>query len=206
MKISQLVLGPVSTNVWILVHEDTNQGILVDPAAEPDRIQACLRKLDVQPAGILLTHGHFDHIMAVPRLKEQYPGLVVYANQGEAALLKDPESNLSGAWMGRPTKIIPEILLKDGQEFTLAGFHIRVLATPGHTQGSCCYYFPEEQILISGDTLFAGSYGRVDLPTGSGSAMLHSLKEKVLTLPAETKVYPGHGDTTVIGWEKDIVW
>ena len=102
---------------------------------------------------------------------------------------------------GRPYTVTPDEYLKDGQELTLAGIHFQVIATPGHTIGSCCYYFPEAGFLVSGDTLFAESVGRTDFPTGSMSSIVRSIKEKLYVLPGETKVYPGHGDSTTIEHE-----
>ena len=150
---------------------------------------------------IVLSHGHFDHIWGVEELRER-SGAEVYAYEGEEKLCQDPALNVSAA-VGRSCGITPDHLFRDGEEFEFAGIRGRVIATPGHTGGSCCYYFEEDQILISGDTLFQESVGRTDFPTGSMSALVRSVKEKLFTLPDETRVYPGHGMMTTIGYEKE---
>ena len=109
---------------------------------------------------------------------------------------------ISTKQVGRPYTITPDVYLKDGETVTIAGITCKLIATPGHTIGSCCYYFEEAGMLISGDTLFQESVGRSDLPTGSGGTLVRSVRDKLFVLPDETKVYPGHGDSTTIGYEK----
>ena len=160
-----------------------------------------MQEKEFQIKAILLTHGHFDHIWGVEELRKR-SGAEVYAYEGEEKLCQDPALNVSAA-VGRSCGITPDQLFRDGEEFEFAGIRGRVIATPGHTGGSCCYYFEEDQILISGDTLFQESVGRTDFPTGSMSALVRSVKEKLFTLPDETRVYPGHGMMTTIGYEKE---
>ena len=151
-------------------------------------------------AGILLTHGHFDHIWGSNQLR-QLSGTQIRAYQEEKQVCEDAEKNVS-AQVGRPYTVIPDVYLEDGAEITIADMSCRLIATPGHTAGSCCYYFKEAGILISGDTLFQSSVGRTDLPTGSMGTLVRSIKDKLFILPDEVKVYPGHGDATTIGEEK----
>ena len=125
----------------------------------------------------------------------------IYAGEAEKDFLRDTKSNLSKD-MGRPVTVTADVYLKDGEELDLDGIRIKVLATPGHTAGGVSYYFPEGGFLICGDTLFQDSVGRTDFPTGSMSTLVRSVKEKLFTLPEETIVYPGHGDSTIIGHEK----
>ena len=125
----------------------------------------------------------------------------IYAGEAEKKFLLDTKSNLSKD-MGRPVTVTADVYLKDGEELDLDGIRIKVLATPGHTAGGVSYYFPEGAFLICGDTLFQESVGRTDFPTGSMSTLVRSVKEKLFTLPEETVVYPGHGDSTTIGHEK----
>ena len=153
-----------------------------------------------QVAAILLTHGHFDHIWGVEEL-QKLSGARVYAYEGEKALCEDADLNVSER-AGRPCTIKADFYVKDGKEITIEGITCRLIATPGHTAGSCCYYFEDAGILFSGDTLFCESVGRTDLPTGSMSALVRSVREKLLPLPDEVKVYPGHGESTTIGHEK----
>lgn len=201
IKIGRMVLGVCQTNCYFLYQEGNSSAIVVDPADQGGKIFEALSKNGFQVEGILLTHGHFDHIWGSKALREQ-SGARIYAYEGEKELCGDADLNVSSQ-AGRPYTIEPDILLKDGEELSIAGMTFRVIATPGHTQGGCCYYFRDAGFLISGDTLFQESVGRSDFPTGSMSALIRSIKEKLFILPDDTKVYPGHGDNTTISHEKE---
>ena len=201
MKVTGMTLGMVGTNVWICVNEETKEAFVVDPADGAEQIEAKLAQNQWTLKGILLTHGHFDHIGAVEALRNAYQ-VPVWAVEAERDLLSDVEANLSGSWTGRPIRVKADHWLQDLDCFMLAGMRIQMILTPGHTAGSCCYYLAEEHVLLSGDTLFAGSCGRTDLPTGSMNAIVRSIRERLFALPPETEVYPGHGETTSIGWEQ----
>lgn len=201
ITIKNLPLGMYQTNCYILSCESTKEAIVFDPADSGAFIFETLKKEGLTAKAILLTHGHFDHIYGVKELK-QLSGATVYALDEEANLLKDPEINCSVS-VGRSESIVPDIFLKDGQILNISDMEIKVIHTPGHTAGSTSYYFAERGILISGDTLFNGSVGRTDLPTGSMSMLLRSVKEKLFSLPEDVIVYPGHGEATSIGYEKD---
>ena len=201
MQVKQCSVGMVMTNCYFLINEETKEVALVDPGDKAQLLLRHCKQMDLTVKAILLTHGHFDHILAVPELKE-VTGATIYASKAEAGVLEDAEYNLSGAWQCRPMTVKADVSLSDGQEFTVCGAKVRMILTPGHTCGSCCYYLPEEGWLFSGDTLFCESYGRLDLPTAMPSRMASSINDKLLVLPEETKVYPGHNESTTIGHEK----
>lgn len=201
MKLERLMVGPVGTNCYLIMNEDTKEVILVDPGDQAVRIQNKLEDMGGHPAAILLTHGHFDHILGVPALNELYSHIDIYALEEEEDLLSDPNLNCS-VQLKRACTIKPDVWLKDGQKINPAGMEIEVIATPGHTKGSCCYHFPAEKALFSGDTLFAESVGRTDLPTGSMGQLNRSIKKLFAMLPDETAVYPGHEHATSIEHEK----
>ena len=150
---------------------------------------------------MVLTHGHFDHIMAVEDLKRTFRA-EIYGSAREEELFSDSSLNLSRDWMGRVVSFHADVTLRDGQEMELLGMKWKALETPGHTAGSMCYYIEKEGILLSGDTLFCESYGRTDLPTGSSVQIADSIRNKLFLLPDDTMVYPGHGEPTTIGHEK----
>ena len=210
IKIGRMVLGVCQTNCYFLYREGEKDCIVVDPADKGGDIYRALQKNGFRTAGILLTHGHFDHIWGLDGLRAaasaaaEADGLEpvkAYACQEERELLKDVHQNVSEQ-AGRACSTYADVYVKDGQEITLAGMTCRVIATPGHTAGGCCYYFEEAGFLMAGDTLFAGSVGRTDFPTGSMGTLVRSIKDKLFILPEETKVYPGHGESTTIGHEK----
>lgn len=195
-----MILGVVQTNCYIINNEDTKEAIIVDPADDAGKIEEYLKTNDLVCKAILLTHGHFDHIMAATELSARVKA-PIYAHEAEALLLGDAELNAS-THIRKKCSLNPDVLLKDQQELELAGFKIRVIHTPGHTAGGACYYFSEHGTLISGDTLFREDIGRYDLPTGNGEQEVASIIDKLLILDDDTKVYPGHGISTTIGHEK----
>lgn len=201
MRISRLVVGSVSTNCYIVSNEETKEAFIIDPGEEASRIERKLldEKLDLK--AILLTHGHFDHIMAVNDLLEKYKA-DVYIGENELELLGDTYKNCSGSMMNRPYTAKADKALRDDDVLELAGMTIKVLFTPGHTSGGVCYYLEKEEVLFSGDTVFCQSVGRSDLPTGSGRVLQESIQNKILPLPENTRIFPGHGDSTTVAYEK----
>lgn len=200
LKIGRMVIGSVQTNCYFVYREEEKKVIVIDPADRGGMIFEKLSEKGFTVAGILLTHAHFDHIWGTNQLRE-LSDCKIYANEAEKVLCEDAEQNVS-AQVGRPYTVIPDVYLRDGEEVTIADMTCKMIATPGHTIGSCCYYFEEDKILISGDTLFQESVGRTDLATGSMSVLSRSVKEKLFVLPEDVVVYPGHGDSTTIGHEK----
>lgn len=211
IKIGRMVMGVCQTNCYFLYRDGETDCIVVDPADQGAGIYSALQRNGFRVKGILLTHGHFDHIWGLDALRDavnaaaEADGLEpvkVYAHEDERELLRDSHKNVSEQ-AGRPCTTYADVYVKDGQEISLAGMNFQVIATPGHTAGGCCYYFPEAGILVAGDTLFAESVGRTDFPTGSMSTLVRSIKDKLFVLPDDTKVYPGHGERTTIGHEKE---
>ncbi len=200
IRIERSVIGMCATNTYYGYNEESGRGFIVDPAGESRRIFDKVEDLGFTPEAILLTHGHFDHILAVEEVRERY-GIKAYIGRGEEQVLKSPELNLTSAFMGSPLTLDADIYLEDGGEFEIAGFRIRALEISGHTPGGMCYYFPEEGVVFSGDTLFCESIGRSDFPGGSASALCRGIKEKLYTLPGATRVLPGHMDETTVDSE-----
>lgn len=200
-RIKTYPVGQIGTNCYIIFREHLKKAVIVDPGDEGAYILEQCGKLSVTPEAILLTHGHFDHIMAVEEIRQAFPEVVVYAGEKEKMLLKDPSVNLSTS-IGRPCSLEADRYVTDGEIIDLSGILAHVIATPGHTEGCVCYYMKEEDVLISGDTLFLESLGRTDLPTGDQLKIISSIRGKLFPLPGDTMVYPGHGSVTTIGHEK----
>lgn len=200
MKVERFVTGIISTNCYLVINEETKQAVVVDPAASPSYLMEHLKTEGLKVEAILLTHGHFDHIMGIDGFLEVFP-VPVYAHKEEALLLNDASSNASVSY-GEAYTYSGAEYVEDGQKLYLAGILFEVLYTPGHTIGGCCYYVAEVDVVFSGDTLFQAFIGRTDFPTGNSSQLVRSIREKLLVLPDETRVYPGHLDETTIGYEK----
>lgn len=200
IKVDYRILGDVGTNCYLVVNEDNGECILIDPADCPDKIQQMIEKNNAELKAVLLTHGHYDHITAAEDIRNMY-NINIYASCDEKELLTDTRMNLS-VHSRKPVTLKADVYHNDGDVYELAGMTIEIKHTPGHTIGGSCYYIKEAGILFSGDTLFAESVGRTDFPTGSMSQIVHSIKDKLLDLPDDTKVFPGHGESTSIGYEK----
>lgn len=200
LKIGKFILSVCGTNCYFVYEEGKKEVVFFDPADQGELIYEKLKEAGFTVRAIYLTHGHFDHIAGCNELRK-LSGAKVYALDEEADLCRDVNLNLSEQF-GRAYTVEPDGLVRDGEIRTEAGISFRVIATPGHTKGSCCYYFEDGGFLVGGDTLFWESVGRTDFPTGSASMLVRSVKEKLFSLPDEVKVFSGHGESTTIGHER----
>ena len=201
LKIGKMTLGSCMTNCYFVYREGESGVIFFDPAAQGDYIYEKMKEHGFEIEVILLTHGHFDHIGGVDALREK-SGAKVYAMEAEKVLLQDPYVNVS-AQMHAKVTVEADGFFHDGDELEYGGKKCKVIATPGHTIGGCCFYFEEAGMVICGDTIFAESVGRTDFPTGNMKKLLASIEDKIFTLPEDTKLYPGHGPATTVGHEKE---
>ncbi len=203
MEIEHLILGEFQTNCYIVRRSKrATDCLIIDAGLDADKIIDFLEAGKLNPLAVILTHGHIDHIAGLEQLRLHYPDLKVYIHKQDAQMLTGEKENLSEL-MGVSFRTGPaNCILTDGQSIELAGIKLKVIHTPGHTPGGICLYSEKDRILFSGDSLFSDSVGRTDFPGGSMSQLVKSIKDNLLTLPAETIVYPGHGPLTSIGRER----
>lgn len=197
-----LPVGPLQCNCSVIADESTREAMVIDPGDDIDDILSIIGKHQLTVKQIVITHAHIDHVGGAMKLKKA-TGAPILLNQNDSALLK--MLDVQATWLGMPTPGPVQIdqSLSHGDRVTTGSLNAEVLHTPGHTEGSICLYFAPQKKLIAGDTLFAGSIGRTDLPGGSYKKIIQSLHEQVLALPDETVVVPGHGELTTIGVERD---
>lgn len=200
MSIHTLTLGVCDTNCYLVMNDETKALVIIDPAADAAAIIGKIEELSGKPEAILLTHGHFDHVLAAGDLKERY-GIPIIGGIHERLIFEDPKNNLTAA-NGEPLVIHPDRFVSQDEKITAADYEFTCLETNGHTAGSIGYYLAEQKVLFSGDTLMQGTVGRTDLPTGNTFSLIASIRGKFYRLPEETIVCPGHGGPTTIGHEK----
>jgi len=193
-------LGAIEANC-IILWSKSGDAWIVDPGEEGACVVSFLKSRSLKPAAILLTHGHFDHIGGVAELEAAYPGLKTHISRQDEIMLGHPQNSWPPAYPLRPRPGNLVCDLEDGMKFSAGGLEASIMATPGHTKGSVCIHFPDDNLILTGDTLFAGSCGRTDFPGGDMNEMRASLARLAL-LPPETEVIAGHGAVTTIGDER----
>jgi hydroxyacylglutathione hydrolase len=196
--VNSVVVSPFATNCYLVREQNKNSCVIVDPGGDPDVIIFQLSELNLKPAAILITHGHIDHVMALSEINPNNE-IPVYAHIEEKSLLE--KVALQGQMFGLPEMVTPEVSnWIDKEDINIDGLNFKVIHTPGHSPGGCCYQLESE--IFVGDTLFESSIGRTDLPGGNYDQLIHSIKTKLFILSDEMIVYPGHGDQTTIDHEK----
>jgi hydroxyacylglutathione hydrolase len=203
MLIWSRALGPFQTNCYIIACPETRESVVIDPGTPDPWLKRILAEEKLMPSTIWLTHGHVDHIGAVGWV-QSFTQAPIWIHSADEAMLYDTHLNGS-AYFGEPvTAPKPDRRLEEGEILSVGNLRFRVLHIPGHSPGSICFNLEQGGHLIAGDTLFAGSIGRTDLPGGDHAALIAAIRTKLLPLPPETVVYPGHGPTTTIGDEKEF--
>ena len=209
MIMNTVQTGMLHTNCYLLGDEKLGEGILFDPGASTQKILDMIEQSGVKIKYIVLTHCHFDHVMAVDELRKEY-GIDAYILDKEVELAADPQKNLSARFESEFV-LTGLKTVSDGEELSYLGHTFKVIATPGHTGGGCCYYIEDSGLLFSGDTLFCESYGKYSFPTGSLKQIVESVAVRLMALPDEVTVFPGHEQPTTIGHERtynicNVIW
>jgi hydroxyacylglutathione hydrolase len=197
-----LPVGPLQCNCSVIGDETTLEAMVIDPGDNIEDVAAIISKHNLKVKQIVITHAHIDHVGGAMKLRA-LTGAPILLNQNDYALLKMIDVQATWVGMESPGEVKIDAELAHGENLSAGSLSANVLHTPGHSEGSVCLYFPAEKLLIAGDTLFAGSIGRTDLPGGSFEKIMRSLHQRVLALPDDTVVIPGHGPKTTIGDERE---
>jgi hydroxyacylglutathione hydrolase len=201
LDVQMLTVGPVAENCFVLRREGSGRGLIIDPGEEPERILTTVKQMGVKVEAILITHCHFDHIGAVSPVAT-VTGAPVYCPEIEVPVLADIMAYVPFAGFGPFESYEADETVKGGEALELAGLTIDVIHTPGHSPGHVTYVVRDEEAMFSGDVLFKGSVGRVDLPGGDGPTLMRSIRDLVESHPPETGVYPGHMEVTTLAAER----
>ncbi|MCR5809239.1 MAG: MBL fold metallo-hydrolase [Clostridiales bacterium] len=205
LRIVSIPTGPLAVNTYIVWRDDektdTHECVVIDPA-NSGKVLRKLSELHLVPTAILITHGHFDHIMGVARLREQ-TGAKVYVNRLDAASMRDNGASLASMIGVKVDPTTVDVFVEDNMVITEAGIEFNVIHTPGHTKGGVCYVIENEKVIFSGDTLFFMSYGRTDLPGGDAPALYDSIIYRLFTLKGDYRVLPGHDRETTLDFERE---
>ncbi|MDO4281273.1 MAG: MBL fold metallo-hydrolase [Peptococcaceae bacterium] len=199
MKIKTLVVGSLEENCYVVYDPISREAIITDPGDEPEKIIDFIRAENLKPLEIINTHGHWDHIGAVNAIKEAF-GIPFYMHEADAEWLTPPLYNLFGNHAEKPPVV--DRFIKNGDEFRLGTRPLRIIHTPGHTRGGCVIWYMNDDIALTGDTLFKGTVGRTDFPGGSYEEILESVQIRLAALPDDCVVYPGHGPKSTMEFER----
>jgi glyoxylase-like metal-dependent hydrolase (beta-lactamase superfamily II) len=201
MILESLTVGPFQENCYVVGDEGSGVGAVIDPGDEAARIALAVEETNLEIASIIVTHAHIDHVGAVAALVDEYACPVLMHAEAEAMLAGLPtQAVMMGLRFGKVPAVDRHV--EDEEVLEVGALRLRSLYTPGHAPGHLAFYVEDEGVVLSGDALFAGSVGRVDLPGGSMEVLMRSIEERLLTLPDETRVYPGHGPATTVGQER----
>ena len=202
LDIRVFTLGEWMTNCYVVRATDAPNCWVIDCGFAPEPMIRYIREQSLTPKRVLLTHAHIDHIAGLNPLRAAFPDVPIAIHAAERAFLTDPELNLSALLPEPITAPDADATLAEGDAVDMAGLSFKVLDTPGHSPGGISLYQPEAKVVFVGDALFAGSIGRYDFPTSDPDALMRSLRDKLMALPDDTRVYPGHGPATTIGEER----
>ena len=199
IEIRCIRVGMLQTNCYVVYDKELKQALIVDPGDDADYIEECIQKIGLTVAALLLTHGHSDHFRGLTELRDHYQ-VPAYIPADDAYRMKYQGGFVDASYEIRPD----DVMVHDGDRFTIGGMEIRAIHTPGHTEGGTCYYLEEQNLLLSGDTLFRHSWGRTDFEGGSEMLLFRSIRERLLPLPEDTLVLPGHEGATTIREERMV--
>jgi len=202
MKIERLIVTPLEVNCYIVWDEETLDAAVIDPGGDGEYIITTVNNLGVNPVCIINTHGHVDHVGANADVKAAFPDAQLMIHEFDLVLLRNVLNSFIAPMVGAKESPEPDVLLREGDVITVGSISLVVLHTPGHTPGSVCLYSKENRVVFTGDTLFAGSVGRVDLPYSEPEKLIPSIQRKLMILPDDTLVLPGHGPESTIGRER----